>query len=76
MWEQVQKVMGWEEGAGGDEPDFLVKEVEVNPDKEGSIDDSQVYRGELSGRALMGTRGIFDAKVSIPLSVLHFLTPS
>ncbi|EFP83061.1 NADPH-ferrihemoprotein reductase [Puccinia graminis f. sp. tritici CRL 75-36-700-3] len=71
MWEQVQKVMGWEEGAGGDEPDFLVKEVEVNPGKEGSIDDGQVYRGELSGRALMGTRGIFDAKNPCPARVAN-----
>lgn len=71
MWEEVQKVMGWEEGAGGDEPDFLVKEVEVNPDKEGSIDDSQVYRGELSGRALVGTRGIFDAKNPCPARVAN-----
>ncbi|POW17549.1 hypothetical protein PSTT_00489 [Puccinia striiformis] len=66
MWEQVQQVMGWEEGAGGDEPDFLVKEVPVTPGEEGSIEDSQVYRGELSGRALMGTRGIFDAKNPCP----------
>lgn len=70
MWEQVQQVMGWEEGAGGDEPDFLVKELEPSVNPEGLVDDSQVYQGELSARALMGIRGVFDAKNPCPARVI------
>ena len=56
MWDAVQTKMGWEEGAGGDSADFEV--TEVGPEQ----DQSKVFLGELSQRALNGTRGIFDAK--------------
>lgn len=71
MWEQVQKVMGWEEGAGGNEPDFLVKELELTPSSDGTINDGFVYRGELSARALLGTRGVFGAKDPCPAKVIN-----
>lgn len=64
MWEAVSKHMGWEEGAGGDEPDFQVKELEEVPDEK------KVYRGELSARALTGSRGVFDAKVRLPANFI------
>lgn len=56
MWEDVQKRLGWEEGAGGDVADFEVTEVVT------VLDQAKVYLGELSQRALSGTRGVFDAK--------------
>lgn len=57
MWEDVQKTLGWEEGAGGDVADFEV--TEVAPD---AVDDAKVFLGELSQRALTGSRGVYDAK--------------
>ncbi|KAM0755074.1 Fe-S dehydrogenase [Meredithblackwellia eburnea MCA 4105] len=57
MWEAVQASLGWEEGAGGDVADF-----EVTESAPGVHDESKVYLGELSQRALTGTRGVFDAK--------------
>lgn len=57
MWEAVQQAMGWDEGAGGDMADFEVREID-----DGDVDDAKIYRGELSQRALTGSRGIFDAK--------------
>lgn len=56
MWEAVQSKLGWEEGAGGDSADFEVTELGEEQDQ------SKVFLGELSQRALNGTRGIFDAK--------------
>ncbi|SGY13741.1 BQ5605_C010g05960 [Microbotryum silenes-dioicae] len=55
MWEAVQKQLGWEEGAGGDVADFEVTE-------KSEVDEAKVFLGELSHRALTGTRGVFDAK--------------
>lgn len=61
MIESLQKEMNFEEGGGGDVADFEVKEHAP-----GSFDDSKVYLGELSQRALTGSRGIFDAKNPYP----------
>lgn len=47
--------LGLEEGAGGDVQDFEVTELD-------DYDDPKVYKGELSPRALLGTKGIHDAK--------------
>ncbi|GAA6009279.1 hypothetical protein JCM10207_004333 [Rhodosporidiobolus poonsookiae] len=55
MFESVHKELGWEEGAGGDIADFEVHELT-------EVDEAKVYLGELSARALTGTRGVFDAK--------------
>ncbi|EGG07344.1 uncharacterized protein MELLADRAFT_77606 [Melampsora larici-populina 98AG31] len=57
MWLAVQAEMGWEEGAGGDVADFDVKEIDPK-----EADESRVYKGELSARALLGTPGVFNAK--------------
>ncbi|BGP17002.1 hypothetical protein JCM10213_000363 [Rhodosporidiobolus nylandii] len=54
-FEAIQAELGWEEGAGGDVADFEVHELS-------EVDQAKVYLGELSARALTGTRGIFDAK--------------
>lgn len=61
MWDQVQKTLGWEEGAGGDVADFEV--TELVPDL---VDSAKLFLGELSQRALTGTRGVFDAKNPFP----------
>ena len=55
MFAAVQSELGWEEGAGGDVADFEVTELD-------EVDDAKLYLGELSARALTGTRGVFDAK--------------
>ncbi|GAA6007067.1 NADPH--hemoprotein reductase [Rhodotorula paludigena] len=55
MFAALQAEMGWEEGAGGDVADFEVTELS-------EVDQAKVYLGELSARALSGTRGVFDAK--------------
>ncbi|KAF8333467.1 uncharacterized protein EI90DRAFT_2916594 [Cantharellus anzutake] len=55
MWEEFGKAMGVEEGAGGDTPDFVVREIKT-------ADEGKVYLGELSARALNKTKGIHDAK--------------
>lgn len=41
MWEEFSKQMGVEEGAGGDEPDFVVSELE-------GVDQAKVYLGTFS----------------------------
>lgn len=56
MFETLAKEAGFEEGGGGEVQDFNVTELE-HPD-----DDKKVYKGELSARALLGTKGIHDAK--------------
>jgi len=61
MWADVEKTLGWEEGAGGDVADFEVTEVEPS-----LVDEAKVYLGELSQRALSGARGVFDAKNPYP----------
>lgn len=55
MWDAVQKQLGWDEGAGGDVADFEVTELD-------NVDEAKLFLGELSQRALTGTRGVFDAK--------------
>ncbi|CAO1613713.1 unnamed protein product [Parajaminaea phylloscopi] len=47
--------LGLEEGAGGDVQDFEVTDLDDH-------DEAKVYQGELSARALLGTKGIHDAK--------------
>ncbi|EPQ29480.1 uncharacterized protein PFL1_03235 [Pseudozyma flocculosa PF-1] len=55
MFEALASSLGFEEGGGGDVADFKVREVADHPE-------DKVYRGELSARALLGTKGIHDAK--------------
>ncbi|GAA6048474.1 hypothetical protein JCM3770_003775 [Rhodotorula araucariae] len=55
MFAAVQSTLGWEEGAGGDIADFEITELD-------QFDEAKLYLGELSARALTGTRGVFDAK--------------
>jgi len=61
MLESMQRQMGYEEGGSGDVSDFQITEVE-----QASADMSKVYVGELSNRALTGSRGVFDAKNPYP----------
>ncbi|KAH8917927.1 electron transporter [Atractiella rhizophila] len=61
MWEAVQKEMGFEEGQGGDIPDFDVQEL-----TDGNFQEEKVFLGELSQRALTGSRGVYDAKNPYP----------
>lgn len=59
MWEEFARVMGVEEGAGADSPDFAVTDLnDADPEK--------VYHGELSARALTRSKGIHDAKNPFP----------
>ncbi|KAF8736623.1 NADPH--cytochrome P450 reductase, partial [Rhizoctonia solani] len=62
MWPEFARVMGVEEGAGSDSPDFKVTEVDMHPPE-------KVYLGELSARALTKTRGIHDAKNPYPAPI-------
>ncbi|KAF8685472.1 NADPH--cytochrome P450 reductase [Rhizoctonia solani] len=62
MWPEFARVMGVEEGAGSDSPDFKVTEVDTHPPE-------KVYLGELSARALTKTRGIHDAKNPYPAPI-------
>lgn len=55
LFDAIHQNLGWEEGAGGDVADFEVSELS-------EVDQAKVYLGELSARALNGTRGVFDAK--------------
>jgi NADPH-ferrihemoprotein reductase len=64
MWEQFQKELNIEEGGSGDSADFQVKELE-----EGEISADKVYHGELSARALLGSKGTHDAKNPFPAKV-------
>ncbi|KAK4700267.1 NADPH-ferrihemoprotein reductase, partial [Phenoliferia sp. Uapishka_3] len=65
MWEDVQKQLGWEEGAGGDVADFAV--TEATP---GLFEEAKVFLGELSQRALTGSRGVYDAKNPYPAPLI------
>lgn len=56
IWNEVSSTMGWVEGAGSSVPDFKVTELEAHRDE------STIYKGELSTQALLGVRGIQDAK--------------
>ncbi|KDN51453.1 hypothetical protein K437DRAFT_272947 [Tilletiaria anomala UBC 951] len=64
MFNALITEMGFEEGGGGDIADFVVNEVE-------DFQEGRVYKGELSSRALLGTKGIHDAKnpYAAPISV-------
>ncbi|PWN52726.1 putative NADPH-cytochrome P450 reductase [Violaceomyces palustris] len=55
MFETLASTLNFEEGGGGDVADFKVTELESHPEE-------KVYKGELSARALLGTKGIHDAK--------------
>ncbi|KIM78538.1 hypothetical protein PILCRDRAFT_75439 [Piloderma croceum F 1598] len=63
MWEEFARIMGVEEGQGGDTPDFKVTELQSHPSE-------KVYLGELSARALTKTKGIHDAKNPYPAPIL------
>jgi NADPH-ferrihemoprotein reductase len=65
MWAAFSEIMGVEEGAGADSPDFVVKELD-----ESSHTPEKVYLGELSARALTKTRGIHDSKNPYPAPIL------
>ncbi|KAI5479383.1 hypothetical protein MNV49_003717 [Pseudohyphozyma bogoriensis] len=65
MWEAVQNKLGWEEGAGGDVADFEVSEVAAD------FDEAKIFQGELSQRALTGTRGVYDAKNPYPSPLIE-----
>jgi len=55
MFEALAREGGFEEGSGGEVEDFRVEEI-------GEYEQDKVYQGELSARALLGTKGIHDAK--------------
>jgi NADPH-ferrihemoprotein reductase len=83
MWEEFAKVMGVEEGQGGDTADFAVSELDSHPpDKvylgmrllHPSADitlNPRIDTGELSARALTRTKGIHDAKNPFPAPIKH-----
>lgn len=55
MWDDFQKETGIEEGGQGDVADFVVQELgDVDDDVDGH---AKVYHGELSSKALLGTKG-------------------
>ncbi|KAI5450457.1 hypothetical protein NCC49_003079 [Naganishia albida] len=58
MWTAFGHDMGIEEGAGGDVADFTV--IELGEDSGLPVD--KIYHGELSARALLGTKGTHDVK--------------
>ncbi|KAI0826869.1 cytochrome P450 oxidoreductase [Trametes gibbosa] len=62
MWDEFARVMGVEEGQGGDSPDFAVTEISDHPAE-------KVYLGELSARALTRSKGIHDAKNPYPAPI-------
>jgi sulfite reductase alpha subunit-like flavoprotein len=61
LFESLQNDMGFQEGAGLDVADFEVREL-----PKGEHDEAKVFLGELSQRALTGTRGVYDAKNPYP----------
>lgn len=63
MFEALAKEGGFEEGGGGEVQDFKVTELQEHSDEK------KVYKGELSARALLGTKGIHDAKNPFPARV-------
>ena len=65
MWESMQREMSFEEGGGGDVADFQI--IELN---ESTQDMKKVYLGELSQRALTGSKGVFDAKNPYPAPLI------
>ncbi|KAG8936305.1 NADPH-cytochrome P450 reductase [Tulasnella sp. 418] len=63
MWNEFSSILGVEEGAGSDTPDFVVNELNNH-------DYSKVYLGELSARALNKTKGIHDLKNPYPSPIV------
>lgn len=59
----IGAVLDLQEGGGGDVVDFEVKESDL------PVDDSKVYKGELSLRALTKTKGVHDAKNPYPAPI-------
>jgi NADPH-ferrihemoprotein reductase len=55
MFEALQRELKFDADAGNDTADFEVRELST-------FDLAKVYLGELSQRALAGTRGVYDAK--------------
>ncbi len=64
MWEAFQRELGVEEGGNGEVADFTVTEL-----AEGEHPAEKVYHGELSARALLGTKGTHDSKNPFPATV-------
>ncbi|GAA5871430.1 hypothetical protein JCM16303_000752 [Sporobolomyces ruberrimus] len=64
MFDALHAELGWEEGAGGDVADFEVHELDT-------VEEAKLYLGELSARALSGTRGVYDAKNPFPAAILE-----
>ncbi|GHJ84407.1 hypothetical protein NliqN6_0809 [Naganishia liquefaciens] len=58
MWTALGQELQIEEGAGGDVADFVV--TEIGDDSDLPVD--KIYHGELSARALLGTKGTHDVK--------------
>lgn len=65
MWVAVQREMSFEEGGGGDVADFEIKEL-----SEDQVNSDKTYMGELSARALSGSKGVFDAKNPYPAPLI------
>nr|ALK24272.1 cytochrome P450 reductase [Phaffia rhodozyma] len=55
MFAALATTLSFEEGASGETPDFVVTEVPNHPIE-------KVFQGELSSRALLGSKGVHDAK--------------
>ncbi|GAA5969550.1 hypothetical protein JCM3765_002663 [Sporobolomyces pararoseus] len=64
LFDALHAELGWEEGAGGDVADFEVHELDT-------VDEAKLYLGELSARALTGTRGVYDAKNPFPAPIVE-----
>lgn len=65
MFVALAESLGLEEGGVGETPDFVVTEVPQHPVE-------KVYQGELSSRALLGSKGIHDAKNPYPSPVVAY----
>ncbi|KAL7411249.1 cytochrome P450 reductase [Mrakia frigida] len=63
MFAELATSLGLEEGGVGESPDFVVTETTTYPSE-------KVFRGELSSRALLGTKGIHDAKNPFPSPIV------
>ncbi|CEH16387.1 cytochrome p450 oxidoreductase [Ceraceosorus bombacis] len=63
MFEALAQECGFEEGGGGEVEDFEVAEID-------DFEEDRVYQGELSARALLGTKGIHDAKNPYPAPII------
>jgi NADPH-ferrihemoprotein reductase len=63
MFEALAEEGPFNKGDGGEVKDFKVTELEDH------IEDSKIYKGKLSARALLGTKGIHDSKNPYPAPV-------